>query len=103
MSVEVVEMSEQEMVDRQLNDLFAMSGKEFHALKVTDRDMYMFLLVRELAGAMRVLQSDVSELRAKLEEYETKAKELMTPEGQQMVMDKVMSGMMGGGLLGGRF
>jgi hypothetical protein len=74
---------------RQLDAAYGLSPEQFLALKTADRDLAVFLLVREMAGTLRTI-----ELR--LNEYEEKGKALATPEGMQKLMD----GFLGGGGLG---
>lgn len=85
----------QEMTD----EAYALTPEEFMRLKVADRDVILFLLMRELAGTVR-------SLAMKVDEYEAKAKELATPEGISEVVNKFLgSGNMGGmgGLMGAMF
>lgn len=81
------------------DDVYAMSPEEFVRLKVADRDVALFLLVRELSGTVRALAM-------KVDEYEEKAKGLATPEGISKVLNEFLgSGNMGGmgGLMGAMF
>ena len=101
MSVAVIEeefqgpvIPEESEYDRQLAAAYALTPSEFLSLKVADRDLAVFLLLREIAGTVRSL-----ELR--INEYEKKGQELASPEGLQKVMDKFIGGNSGlGGMLG---
>lgn len=76
---------------------FQMTPSEFQALKVAERDAIMFVLIREQAASLKCLEM-------KIEEYEAKARALMTPEGMEEAKKKVMDAMgFGGGMFGGMF
>lgn len=86
-----VELSE---FDKQLAVAFDLTPEQFTSLKVAERDLAIFLLLREIAGTLRSM-----ELR--LNSYEEKAQSLASPEGLQKVMDMFMGGGKGlGGMMG---
>jgi hypothetical protein len=78
---------------RQLDAAYSLSPEQFLALKVAERDLCLFLLLREVGGTLRSMELRFNEL-------EEKAKELGTPEGVQELMSKFLGGMGGGGLGG---
>lgn len=95
----VIDLEEFSRLQSMTDDVYALTPEEFASMKVVDRDVAMFLLMRELSGTVRALAM-------KVDEYEAKAKELATPEGISEVVNKFLgSGGMGGmgSLMGGMF
>ena len=74
----------------QLAAAYSMTAEDFLSLKVADRDLAVFLLVRELC-------STVNGLEARLNILEDKARVLASPECMQNVLNMFLRGGMGGG------
>lgn len=73
----------------QLAAAFAMTGEDFVSLKVAERDLALFLLLRELCAT-------VNGIEARLNLLEDKARVLASPEGLQGVVNAFLGGAMGG-------
>jgi len=84
---------EMQVISDLTEEAYSLSPQDFAAKKVVERDLVLFLLLRDMAGEMRAL-------KFKVEEYEQKAKELGTPEGIQALTDKFLGGSGFGGMLG---
>jgi len=72
---------------------YTMDPDKFTALKVADRDLVLFLMLREMAATVRRLDMRV-------DEFEEKAKGMFSPEGIQELTEKFLGG---GGMFGGLF
>jgi hypothetical protein len=78
---------------------YTMTFDDFEKLKVAQRDVLLFALVRELAASQKVLEQKVLE-------FEQKARDLMSPEGIEEAKKKIFEaiGFGGdGGMFGGMF
>ena len=91
------EMSETAVLTQTANEI---SLTDFAKMKVADRDVLLFALLREVTASQLALE-------LKLMEYEQKARDLMSPEGVEEIKQKVFEalgfGGNGGGMFGGMF
>lgn len=69
----------------QLVAAYSMSGAEFVALKAAERELVLFLLLRELSAT-------VNGLEGRLNLLEDKARVLASPEGMQQVLSMFLGG-----------
>jgi hypothetical protein len=85
-----------EAYNKAIEDAYCMSPEDFAAKSAKDRDVVLFLLMRDMAGEVRALNF-------KVREFEEKAVAMASPEGIKELTDKFLGGMGGGmfkGLLG---
>jgi len=75
---------------------YTLSFGDFEKMKVAQRDVLLFALIRELAASQQVLEM-------KIAEYEQKARDLMSPEGLEEVKKKIFDTLGFGGGAGGMF
>jgi len=75
---------------------YSMTLAEFQALKVVDRDTVLFALLREQCASMQALET-------RIDGWEQKVRDMMSPEGVEEMKKKVMDAIGGGNLLGGMF
>ncbi len=74
----------------QLEAAYTMTPAQFVSLKAADRELALFLLLRELAAT-------VNGLEGRLNLLEDKARVLASPEGMQQVLSMFLGGGMGNG------
>jgi len=79
---------------------YSLSFDDFEKMKVAQRDVLMFALVRELTASQKALEMKIAEL-------EQKARDLMSPEGIEEAKKKIFEaigfGGDGGSMFGGMF
>lgn len=99
--VDAEELEQLAESDLLVEEAFGLSLDEFTRMKAADRETILFALLRQQAGSMKVLEM-------KIDEYEQKVRDLMSPEGMEEAKKKFFEmlgfgGQGGGGMFGGMF
>ncbi len=80
-----------------VDEYITMDVDDFKRLKALDRDVVLFVLLRDLAGEIRSAVDAGTRVFDKGEELIGK---LQTPEGMKELTDGLMGSLMGGGMFG---
>lgn len=79
------------------------SPEEFAAQSAKDRDVTLFLLMRENAAQLSTLNFAVGDLVRRINAYEEMARTAMEPENLQALISKLTGGLLGGDMFKGMF
>jgi len=92
-AMEVPPSPEQAIYAKLVDDAYAMSTSDFAGKTAKEREVILFVLLRELTGEFRLLNNEVREVK-------DRAAELLSPEGLSQTAEKFLGGGGMGGLLG---